>query len=527
VARPQLSGNTRLDRAIAYLMPGWAERRQTSRLRFEVASQFHGSEHSRLLRNWITEYLAPVNPVRWELETLRERSQDLNRNDPVASSATDTLGLNVVGQGLQPQSLMRAEVLGISDKEAQKLRLQAEQIFDLWAPFADAANRLDFAEIQLLAFRKIVEDGEIITVPTMVRESWRPLQRALEMVEAERLGAPFGKIGVFQGIEVGPDRKEPLKYWIRKANITTNDYEIPRFEWVGIPARDSAGRPMVIHTFPSKRPGQLRGIPFFAPALTYFKHLADYLSAELVAAKVAACLAIFITQEDPTGAAIAAAVGRPGGGTSTGAKNLEQVEPGSITRLALGESINVVDPKRGGETFNSFMEGVLRLIGVSLGLPYEQLVKDFSKTNYSSARAALLEGRRVFSNWRDWFGRKFCQPILELVLEEAYLSGMFEVRDFYAHRAEYCRVQWVGAGWGWVDPVKEVESSKLAIDWGLSTYARECAAQGLDWEENLEQMAREQAKIKELNLIIPEARAKQVSQTETAPLPGEPGGGGQ
>jgi lambda family phage portal protein len=195
--------------------------------------------------------------------------------------------------------------------------------------------------------------------------------------------------------------------------------------------------------------------------------------------------------------------------------------------LNVGESISVVDPKRGGETFNSFMEGVLRIIGISLGLPYELLVKDFSKTNYSSARAALLEGRRHFSNWRAWFGRKFCQPFWELVLEEAMLRGLLDVRpqDFYARRAEYCRAAWIGGGWGWVDPVKEVESSKLAIDWGLSTYAEETASQGRDWEEVLEQRSREEARIKELGLVIPEARAKGVAQTETAPPLGEPGGG--
>ena len=381
--------------------------------------------------------------------------------------------------------------------------------------------------MQTLAFRKIMEDGEILTVPGWLEEPGRPLKRALELVEAERLGTPFGLIGPFQGIELGEERKEPLKYWIRKKDISKNDYELPRFEWVGIPARDAWGRPMVLHTFPSKRPGQLRGLPFFAPALSYFKHLNDYLDAELVAAKVAACLAIFITRSDPNslGLPLPLAPGKASAGGQAATNPL--VEPGSITPLLVGEDIKVVDPKRGGETFNAFMEGVLRIIGVSVGLPYELLLKDFSKTNYSSARASLLEGRRHFSNWRAWFGRKFCQPIWEIVLEEAMLRGLFQVKpqDFYANRAEYQRCAWIGAGYGWVDPVKEKESAKLGIDWCIDTYAGVAAEQGEDWEELMVQRAREETRIKELGLIIPEARAKQVAQAETAPGPGQPGGG--
>jgi hypothetical protein len=40
------------------------------------------------------------------------------------------------------------------------------------------------------------------------------------------------------------------------------------------------------------------------------------------------------------------------------------------------------------------------------------------------------------------------------------------------------------------------------VDYGLSNLAEECAAQGRDWEENLVQLAREQAAAKELGVEI-------------------------
>ena len=53
-----------------------------------------------------------------------------------------------------------------------------------------------------------------------------------------------------------------------------------------------------------------------------------------------------------------------------------------------------------------------------------------------------------------------------------------------------------------MDPVKEVESSKKAIDYGLSTLAEETAGQGRDWEEVLEQKARETKRAEELGVNL-------------------------
>lgn len=485
-----------LDRLVLYVSPTRGLRRLAARAAAAAFPQYRGGETSRLRSDWVLS-LTEATPEPLHLDRLRERSRDLNRNDPVASGATETMVLNVVGQGLMPQSTLRAEALGISEAQAQELRNRAEAIFDTWCAQADNADRLHFHDLQFLALRKVIEDGEVLVLPTWADSPWRLLGRTVELIEADRLAPPFGKYTVAPyGIELG-ERQEPVRYWIRKAN--TAWYAQERREYVGIPARDGRGRPLVLHLFASKRPGQVRGVPFFAPVLNYFKDLADYLEAEVVAARVAACLAVFVTRTDPYNSLTATA---PGLETGTGAR-LQGIEPGMISYLNVGESVEVVEPKRGGETFTGFMEQMLRIIGASLGLPYELLLKDFSKTNYSSARAALLEGRRLFTNWRSWLARHFCQPLWELVLEEAYLRNLLPVADFYENRAEYCRATWIGGSWGWVDPVKEVQAAKLAIDCGLSTLAEETAGQGRDWEEVLEQRKRENERAAELGISLP------------------------
>lgn len=484
---------TWLDRMVAHFAPAAGLRRRQARAMLEL-SGFKGASTSRLRNNWsLPGQGSEADPSQWDLSVLRERSRDANRNDPVASGATDTLKQNIIGNGLRPQSAIRAERLGMTEARVMVLRRQAEAAWAMFTPLADAANVMDFDEIQFVAMSKIIEDGETIAIPTWASERWRPFGRCIELLESERLRAPSASAATRSGITFGA-RGEPLTYHIAKIDHSTGRVTSAT---TPIPARDRSGRPKILHAFPTKRPGQTRGIPFFAPVLTYFKDLADYLEAEVVAARVAACLAVFITKSDPMNGALSM-----GATTESSGARIQGIEPGMVGYLGLNESINVVDPKRPGDAFPAFIETILRLIGVSLGLPYELIAKDFSKTNYSSARASLLEGRRMFKTWRSWFARRFCQPIWDLVLEEAYLRGLFDAPDFYEQRHEYTRAAWIGGGWGWVDPVKEVEASRLAIDYGLSTLAEEVAGQGRDWEEVLEQRAREQARADELGVNL-------------------------
>lgn len=481
------------DRLVNWFSPSRGARRLLQRKFLSAA--YKAASHNRLRADWnVFGDDSPNAPV-YELRELRSRSRDANRNDPVASGITSTYSENIVGSGLKPQSRIRADYLGISPERADLLQKQAERAWMRFSPMADASNRLDIDELQFLALSKIIEDGETIVLPTWANEEWRHFGRCIELVESERLSSPpvGGKDAkdIIDGIRFG-SRGQPVKYFIKKSMQSLPG---DREKFAEISPFDSQGRPKILHIFRTKRPGQARGVPLFAPVLTYFKDLADYLEAEVVAARVAACLAVFVTKADP----MAAAIGFSGSTEASGAR-IQGIEPGMVGYLNIGESINVVDPKRTSETFNSFLEGLLRIIGASLGLPYELVMKDFSKTNYSSARAALLEGRRIFINWRQWFAKKFCQPIWNLVLEEAYLRGEFEAGDFYENFQEYTRAQWIGGAWGWVDPVKEVEASRKAVDYGFSTVAEEAAGQGRDWEEVFDQREREIAREEEIGI---------------------------
>lgn len=489
-----------VDGVISAISPAWGLRRMRQRAASRMLGAYRGAEKTRLRGDWHALQGSADADLLPDLPTLRQRSRDLNRNDAHASAITGTVVENVVGTGIKPQSRPDQDELGVPETQVREFSRRAERAWRIWVKRADAQNRMNFYEIQALIKRQILENGEVFVLPLMINEPGRRYRLALEVIEADRVSTPTGKQGpnMRDGVELG-DRGQPIAYWIKKRHPGDVQLGVAQAsqEWVRYPAMNKAGRPNVLHLYHVKRPGQTRGEPFFAPVLSAFKDLGDFMEAEIVAARVAACFTAFITKNDPTAAFEGAQVDAQG-------NRIESLEPGMTQYLAPGEEVTFGDPKRPSGTFEPFVLAVLRSIGASLGLPLELVLKDFSRTNYSSARAAMLEARRFFRGSQTWLADRLCQPCWEWVLEEAWLREDLPAVDLLGdQRDDWMKAHWIAPGWGWVDPVKEVESSTMAIEAKLSTYADECAAQGRDWEEVFAQQKREQEKMKELGLTAP------------------------
>lgn len=538
VTAPPMKGWDRvgnwLDQAAAVVSPLWGARRMAARFATSQARRFlaraggyGGARHDRLKSAWAPGGGSADADLLPDLADLRERSRDLNRNDPHAAAITMTMAVNIVGTGIAPQCRLAADKLGITEAAANEYENAAEDAFNLWCPHADAQNRQDFYQMQWMVLSQILMNGEVFALPLMVKEAGRPFSFAWEIIEADRVETPpamAGQSNIRDGVELG-DRGEPVAYYIRKRH--PGDQLMPQGvapnavnEWIRYPARNRLGRLNVHHLYWVKRPGQTRGEPFFAPVLSYFKHLGDIVEAEIVAERIAACFAVFVTKTaNPLGAAVAAA-----SSTTTQGQRLETIEPGIIERLADGEDVQFANPNRPGITFEPFILLVLRAISAALGLPYQVILKDFSRMNYSSARAALLDARQFFRVYQDWMAKSFCQPTWNYVIEEAWLRSMIPAVNLVSDRsrAYYLAADWVPPGWGWVDPVKEVESSKIAIGSVLSTMSAECAAQGRDWQQVTRQRKREQDFCKAMGVtpdfgVTPAQSAQPGNATADAP----------
>lgn len=475
-------------------------------------SAYKGASRDRLRSSWIPGGGSADADLLPELKDIRERSRDLNRNDAHASGITSTMTTNVVGTGIRPQSRIDKEQLNIDDDAANKFQKDAEHVWKMWIPHADAGNRMDFYEIQQLVDRQILENGEALIIPMMLDDPARPYRTALQVIESDRLDTPSDKRGdksIRSGVRIG-EKGEAVSYFIQKTHPgDTRFAKNSEKEFIEIPAFNEYGRRNVFHLYYVLRSGQTRGVPFFAPVLTYFKDLGEYAEAELVAARIAACFSLFITSEASMDVSAGGAYDR-----SPSGQLLESLEPGMIKHLMPGESITSFNPQRPGSSFEPFVDRILKAISAALGLPYELVAKDFSKTNYSSARAALLEARRYFRMRQEWLAQKFCQPVWDMVLEEVYLSRKITAETFYENKQRWTGASWIAPGWEWVDPLKEAQAAEVGLRNGIVTYSDLYAQDGKDWEECFEQRKREQEKIKKLGLEVgDENKAKEKQKT--------------
>ncbi len=470
------------------------------------ASHRGASLTARELSSWTPGLGSADADLLGELPTLVSRSRDLARNHGIAAGAVQTQVDNVVGTGLRLSSTPDFRLLGRTKEWADEWSANVEAQWRVWSEnvWCDAARSLTFAGMTAQVFRSGIVNGEALALPMWLPERDVPFASAMQLVEPDRLCNPHGVPDsqyLRAGIEINR-YGSPQAYWIRKTHPGDSQmgFIAATEEWERVPAFTAFGRRQVVHVHEKERTGQSRGKPIFTSIMPMFRMLDHYERSELQAAIVNAMIAAFI--ETPLDSeTIAEMFG--GSGEALRSAHSEwraKLESGSLITMFPGDKLSPFTPSRPNSAYSQFVENVQRHIGTGLNMPFELLMKDFSKTNYSSARAALLEAWRYFNGRRLWLATYWAKPVYDLWLEEAVNKGLVEAPDFYENRAGWTRCKWIGPGRGWVDPVKEAQAAQIRMEAGLSTLEDECAAQGLDWEEVLAQRAREKARLKELGL---------------------------
>lgn len=445
-----------------------------------------------------------------ELEILRARSRDLYRNNPVAATIIDSMVNNVIGTGIRPQSRVDRESLGVAQGKTEKIQRMIEAGWRSHVPFMDYDGRQDIYGLQRLVSQQKYECGEYLVLVRFVPPSERRGARyglCFQVVEPDRLMTPPNKMSdpnVTSGIEYGK-RGEPVAYYISKHHPgdinsfrTLQDNAIER-----VPAFDDYGRPLVIHRFTRKRPGQSRGVPLLAPVMESLYNLGEYQEAIRVYARLNACIALWIEVQNPYDNEPIGGVGPTVDRGSGEQQGTEYLEPGIIKRLAPGEKPHQYTPGQPQANHEMYVKMCLQEIGGGCGFPYEFTTHDWTKTTYTSGRMSLLDVWTLFDNEQNALNGDFNQIAYELLVEEMVLRGHLpELKGWPDTRAEWCRCRWIAPGRQWVDPVKDATASKMAIEQGLDTRADILASQGRDIDEVLAQLSFEKRLMESLGLTV-------------------------
>jgi lambda family phage portal protein len=403
-------------------------------------------------------------------------------NNPHGARAVESLVASIVGEGFTPRSLHPAEAM--RDRLARSFWQFTDEI--------DAEGLTDFGGLKSNAVRDMVIFGEAVHVWTGPNTLRRLHPEQLDRARTARLETSV----IVQGVEFDLRTGRRIAYWLRPY--------APGDSLAGLPGPSVRfAAEDVIHMFRPLMPGQVRGLSWFAPVLLTSHELAQLMDAMLVRAKVAALHAGFITDTDGA---------PPYDGEQAGASFEASLEPGTMVNLPPGKSVEFSEPPDAGNT-PAFAAEMLRMIAVGTGVTYEQLTGDYSKVNYSSARAALLEFQRFIRGVQHHtVVHQFCRPVWNRFLRWEVLRGGVPASAYQRDRSTLLAVKWLPPAFPWVDPEKDAKAAILEMDARLRSRAEIVAERGYDVERLDREIAADIERMRRLGLNP----ANAVRQTDPA-----------
>lgn len=462
---------------------------QPTQQRRSGVRMYGGARNTRTTGNFGGSSSSADAELHTSLTTLRNRSRQMVRDSAYAKRARDIVVNNVIGSGVG----LQAQVMTVRTELAQRVNDDIESAWRQWsrAESCHTGGALNFGDFERAAMGEVFTAGEVLIRLHFSAMGNSRVPLVLELIEADRLASEFAQIPgsvdpgneVRMGVEVDQFQR-PVAYWLRQrhqgdirpvTNGITDKLE-------RVPAE------AVLHLRITTRWPQTRGEPWLHSVLRKLDDVNEYSQHEITAARASAAYFATIKTPEPANSL-------PDDEESDG-KLVMDIDPLTIQELRPGEELDFHTPNRPNSAFADFMRSMLREIAAGSATSYESLSRDYSQSNYSSSRLALLDDRDTYKALQQWWVRSFREPLHRRWLQQAVLARAISSIPVDAYAADPVRYEaalFKCRGWSWIDPTKEVTAYKEAIRGGLTTLTDVIAATGggMDIEDVITTRSRE------------------------------------
>jgi len=458
----------------------------------------------------------PNQPVLQDAPIVIARVRSQIRNNPVVAGALR----NMVNMVLPSPIRVEPDIRPLGSEPGRSATLQSNQVERLYHAWSAgpcdfsgwASHRMTLHAMLKMAFRSMLSDGEVFIVfrNRLAAPGLPSLQ--IELIERDRLGL-YSATQAGASVLIGIDAQRPGIVY-DKANRPIA-YEFARSsspsgmgDMETIPAED------VIHLMMPDRPGMDVGALALAAVLIPAGNINECISSELeIKALMSRVAGIY--QGDMS--ALSQNMMGMGGDPGSPYRQVD-IQSATIWELPEGE-FKQIDYNRPGAGFDDFVSTCLRFMAVGLGIPYSVLSGDYRGASWSSERAEWQKAIPNIKDWLDLLAYGAAVPIYQRFVRAATLEGMITITpaigadSMLAHRVHLPGMQYI-------DPLKEIQAERLAIDSGFLSPQDVCAIHGKDYYATVDAIAEANAYAKSKGVVLnfgPQGPGKIASAVDPEP----------
>jgi len=217
---------------------------------------------------------------------------------------------------------------------------------------------------------------------------------------------------------------------------------------------------------PVQRFSRTRPLPPFIQCMSSVWRLDDILDSEAYAWELLSKYAIIINKDNATEDGYALSDERTdiSDNDSYITDRATEIDGGTLFWGNKGETVSGVNRNLPGKDFPGSLRAFVQMFSMRLGLPLEILMLDWSKTNFSSGKAALSQASTMIRRYQAHIIDKFHKRVYEWVISRAIAEGYLEeTPDIYTH-------EWFPPVMPWINPKDEAEGYGIMVDRGIVNY---------------------------------------------------------
>ncbi|NVM87623.1 lambda family phage portal protein [Variovorax sp. SG517] len=499
---------------------------------------------SRELGSWQPPLQSADRSMLPEKARAEGRAKDLVRNNGYARGAVQNQKDRIVGASYKLQLQPVYKLLGITAKVAAAWASQVEVAFHAWADdpdcWIDAQRKRTFSQ-----FVREMSGTEMVQGEGFLVRQWRPspsgYATCFTTVEPERVSTP-GVQGLLNNQEeVLPNGNRvragveldawgaAVAYHIRTKHQQDFGYLASTAvgQWDRVTKLNEFGWRQVIHLFEVEQADQTRGFSAMASTLQKLKMMDMQEDLELQLSQLGTAFAMYI--KTPLGRQRAKEI--MGADDEEGMMKFTQmcmaaqeafygsagvnINGVKLPTLYPDDEIGVLQPHNQAANHEQFKEGLMRQNARGWGMSFEEASGDFSKTSYSSARAAMQIAWAYVLAKRAAIADKAATLMFRLWFDEAIVRGTIApppgVKYWPDNSTQMGQIfawltscTWIGAGKIVLDEFKQAKANEVGLATHQVALDDILAENGNDLERLLDGHVRTREMFEERGLPLPE-----------------------